>query len=312
MNAEAKKLPKAYDFKVILEDKYAEIFAKHLQNIALNSLSIKTHSEVLGHMSQHTILLPIQEINVDAKDLLQLKREQLLPLLNDQYKLNHYADHVVQAQAVLLNGVDPHLTQQLSYSIEKLITVLNASKKVLKKRKFNAVQKWLGIDLDHGSSQFQYYQNLDQLLEQANQLSQKLHVEIQKAQARFQQLVGLREQMAKYIIAAEQFLNEYPHFVKEQSALDHFAERLTKKIYSLKTLQASNDIAMSQMQLSQQLSFSLLDRYKEAQHVLLPAWQYHVKQSQLQYDKVDLDKLDQSREHLIKTLQQSLKKSSDS
>ena len=263
-------------------------------------------------MSEHAVLLPIQEIQLDAKELLQLKREQLVPLLNDQYKLNHYADHVVQAQSVLLNGVDPHLTQQLSQSIEKLISVLNASKKVLKKRKFNALQKWLGIDLDHGSNQLEYYKNLDQLLDQTNQLSRKLQVEIQKSQARFQQLVGLREQMARHITAAEQFLNEYPQFVKEQSTFDHFAERLAKKIYSLRTLQASNDIAMGQMQLSQQLSFSLLDRYKEAQHVLLPAWQYHVKQSQLQHDNIDLTKLDQSREHLIKTLQQSLKKSSDS
>lgn len=303
---------KVHDFKVILSAKYEEIFAKHLQNIALNSRSIKTHHEVLWHMSQHAVLLPIQEIHVDAKDVLQLKREQLVPLLNDQYKLNHYADHVIQAQAVLLSGVDPHLTQQLSQSIEKLISVLNVSKKVLKKRKFNAVQKWLGIDLEHGSSQIEYYKNLDQLLEQTNQLSRKLQVEIQKSQARLQQLVGLREQMARHIVAAEQFLNEYPQFVKEQQAFDHFAERLAKKIYSLRTLQASNDIAMGQMQLSQQLSFSLLDRYKEAQHVLLPAWQYHVKQSQLQHDNVNLDKLDQSREHLIRILQQSLKKSSDS
>lgn len=289
-----------------------DIFAKHLHNNILNSLSIKKHHEVFGHMSEHAVLLPIQDIQLDAKELLQLKREQLLPLLNDQYKLNHYADHVVQAQSVLLNGVDPHLTQQLSQSIEKLISVLNASKKVLKKRKFNAFQKWLGIDLDHGSNQLEYYKNLDQLLDQTNQLSRKLQVEIQKSQARFQQLVGLREQMARHITAAEQFLNEYPQFVKEQSTFDHFAERLAKKIYSLRTLQASNDIAMGQMQLSQQLSFSLLDRYKEAQHVLLPAWQYHVKQSQLQHDNIDLTKLDQSREHLIKTLQQSLKKSSDS
>ena len=39
-------------------------------------------------------------------------------------------------------------------------------------------------------------------------------------------------------------------------------------------LQASNDIALAQMQLTQQLSLSLLDRFNEAQHVLIPAWQY--------------------------------------
>lgn len=228
-------------------------------------------------MSQFAVLVPIQNITVDAQDILQLKREQLVPLLNDQYKLNHYADVIIQAQSVLLNGVDPQLTQQLSQTIEKLIQSLSQSKKILKKKKFNALQKWLGIDLDFASNQVEYYKNLDRLLEQANQLSRKLQVEIQKSQARFQQLIGLREQMAKYVRAAEEFLTEYPQFVPNQHPLDNFGERLSKKIYTLKTLQSSNDIAITQMQLSQQLSFSLLDRYKEAQQVLIPAWQYHVK-----------------------------------
>ncbi len=106
------------------------------------------------------------------------------------------------------------------------------------------------------------------MLGQADRLSQKLQIEIQKSQSRFQQLVGLREQMAKYIQAADEFLLEYPRFVRNQHPLDNFSERLAKKIYSLKTLQSSNDIAITQMQLSQQLSFSLLDRFKEAQQVL--------------------------------------------
>ena len=66
----------------------------------------------------------------------------------------------------------------------------------------------------------------------------------------------------------------------------------------------------TQMQLSQQLSFSLLDRFKEAQQVLIPAWQYHVKQSQTKHSTSDLEKLDNSRESLIKTLKKSLEKPS--
>ena len=66
------------------------------------------------------------------------------------------------------------------------------------------------------------------------------------------------------------------------------------------------------MQLSQQLSFSLLDRFKEAQQVLIPAWQYHVKQSQQSGSTSSLEKLDNSREDLIKTLRKSLEKTSKS
>jgi hypothetical protein len=260
-------------------------------------------------MSQIDVLVPLAEIEVNRAELLSIQRNDLVPLLNDQYRLNHYADQLIQAQSVLLNGVDPHLTQQLSSTIEQLIQSLADSKKYLKKRKFNALQKWLGIDLEYGSGQVEYYKNLDQLLSRANYLSQKLQIEIQKSQARFQQLLGHREQMAKYIMAAQEFLVEYPNFVKNQHPLDNFSERLSKKINTLQTLQASNDIAITQMQLSQQLSFTLLDRFKEAQQVLIPAWQYHVKQSNQSNSTIELEKLDNSRENLIQTLRKSLQKS---
>lgn len=261
-------------------------------------------------MSQIDVLIPIQDVAADPSEILSIKRNELVPLLSDQYRLNHYADQLIQAQAVLLNGVDPQLTQQLSQTIEKIIQALADSRKYLKQRKFNALQKWLGIDLDYGSSQVEYYKNLDRLLDQASHLSRKLQIEIQKSQSRFQQLTGLREQMAKHILAAEEFLREYPQFVKNQHPLDNFSERLSKKIHTLKTLQASNDIAITQMQLSQQLSFSLLDRFKEAQQVLIPAWQYRVKQSNSKHSTSDLEKLDNSRENLIKTLRKSLEKPS--
>ncbi len=71
-------------------------------------------------------------------------------------------------------------------------------------------------------------------------------------------------------------------------------------------MQSSNDIAITQMQLSQQLSLSLLDRFKEAQQVLIPAWQYHVKQSSAQNSLTTTEELDKSRDKLIQSLKKSL------
>ncbi|MEG2358227.1 MAG: tellurium resistance protein, partial [Acinetobacter sp.] len=132
-------------------------------------------------MPQVDVLVPLNEIALDPADLLSIKRNELVPLLNDQYRLNHYADALIQAQSALLHGVDPKLTKQLSQSIEQLIQTLSDSKKYLKPRKFNALQKWLGIDLEFGSSQVEYYKNLDRHLDRANQLSQRLQIEIQKS-----------------------------------------------------------------------------------------------------------------------------------
>lgn len=261
-------------------------------------------------MSQVDVLVPLEAFELERTDILALKRNELVPMLTDPYKLNHYADAIVQAQAVLLDGIDPHLTQQLNQTIEQLIQMLGVSKKYLRPRRFNALQRWLGADLDYSVGQVDYYKKLDQLLQQADALSQKLQIEIQKSQSRYQQLTGLRKQMARSILAAEEFLQEFPQFMTKERSLDHFSERLSKKIYTLRTLQSSNDIAMQQMQLTQRLSFQLLDRFKEAQQVLIPAWQYHVKNSQGQNADQNLDQLDRSREKLIKTLKKSLEKAS--
>ncbi len=60
-------------------------------------------------MAQIDVLVPLRDIPVNSDELLSIQRNDLVPLLNDQYRLNHYADSVIQAQSVLLNGVDPQL-----------------------------------------------------------------------------------------------------------------------------------------------------------------------------------------------------------
>ncbi|MFN4318659.1 tellurium resistance protein [Acinetobacter parvus] len=253
-------------------------------------------------------LTPLSQLELNQEHILAIKRNDLLPLITDPHRLNHYADHLVQAQSVLLNGVDPKLNQQLSEVITQIVQQLSRSKNYVGGRKFNALQKWLGIDVEYDAGQVKYVKDLDRLISEANHLSQKLKVEIQKSQSRLQQALGLREQMAAYIQAADEFLKEYPQFSKQQQVLYPFVERLSKKINTLQTLQTSNDIAMKQMQLSQHLSFSLLDRFKEAQQVLIPAWRYHLEQSRESNSSKTIEQLDKSREDLIQNLKKSLQK----
>ena len=253
-------------------------------------------------------LTPLSQLELNQEHILAIKRNDLLPLITDPHRLNHYADHLVQAQSVLLNGVDPKLNQQLSEVSTQIVQQLSRSKNYVGGRKFNALQKWLGIDVEYDAGQVKYVKDLDRLISEANHLSQKLQVEIQKSQSRLQQALGLREQMAAYIQSADEFLKEYPQFSKQQQVLDHFVERLSKKINTLQTLQTSNDIAMKQMQLSQHLSFSLLDRFKEAQQVLIPAWRYHLEQSRESNSSKTIEQLDKSREDLIQNLKKSLQK----
>lgn len=259
-------------------------------------------------MQQFISLTPLDQIELDPQRLITIQRQDLLTLLAQPIGLNQYAENVVQSQAVLLDAIDPHLNQQLSQVIAEIIQHLAASEKALKTKKFNALQKWLGIDLEFDAGQAKYLKNLDHLIDQANHLSQRLHIEIQKSQSRLLQAVGLRAQMAHYIVAAREFLTDYPNFVKNQHPLDNFPERLAKKIQSLETLQSSHDIAMTQMQLSQQLAMGLIDRFKEAQQVLIPAWQYHLQQSRAQKNSTTLAEFDRSRDQLIQNLKRTLEK----
>ena len=49
-------------------------------------------------MAQIDVLVPLRDIPVNSDELLSIQRNDLVPLLNDQYRLNHYADSVIQAQ----------------------------------------------------------------------------------------------------------------------------------------------------------------------------------------------------------------------
>lgn len=160
----------------------------------------------------------------------------------------------------------------------------------------------MGIDIEYGAGKIEFYKNLEFLLAKANQLSQKLQIEIQKSQESIDQIHQYRIEMAHYIVALDEFFNDYPQFIKDIHPLDNFRERLSKKMTSLMTLQANNDIAIVQMQLSQQIAFTLLDRFNESQQVLIPAWQYYVKQSNQKSSSIDLEKLDHARLDLISTL----------
>ena len=83
-------------------------------------------------MKQFTELVPLDQIEVTPDELLSIKRNDLVPLLDNQARLNLYADQLIQAQSVLLQGINPQLNQQLSQIISEIIQQLNQSKKNLK------------------------------------------------------------------------------------------------------------------------------------------------------------------------------------
>lgn len=260
-------------------------------------------------MSEVNTLAPLAEVDVLPEELLSIKRNELVPLLGDQYRLNYYAEYILKAETALLDDAIHALAKQLSQIIVELVAALADSKQYLGQGQFNFFQKWLGMDLEYTSSQINYYKKVDYLLHSATMLSEELQVEIQKSNAKFQQLLVHRDQMAKYIRAAEEFLVEYPAFVETHYPTDHFSDQMAKKIQILQSSQQSNDAAIVKMKQVLDYSYALLDHFKEAQDVLIPAWKKQVKQSNQKTSSENLDKLHQTRENLIDLLNASLSKS---
>lgn len=259
-------------------------------------------------MHAPTSLTELDSLDLDPQTLLSIQREKLLPLLQQPTLLNQYAQSVVEQQIGLIVPIHAQLTQQLGQCIQAIIAHLGRSEKSLKTRRFNALQKWLGTDIEFDAGQINYMSQLDQLIDQASHLCQRLELDIEKTKQQLQRLEPLRIEMAHYVHAAQQFLTDYPKFVSNNDPLDHFPQRLSKKINSLITLQSSHDQGILQMRLSQQLAMGLIDRFREAQQVLIPAWRFHVQQSNAQQSQQNLQQLDQSRDQLIQTLKRTLEK----
>lgn len=252
----------------------------------------------------------LHDIALDQSRLMQIKRDELVPLLQQPTHLTHYADQLVQQQNQLLLSRPIQSSQDLSQIISRMIEQLNQSGKYLGQKKYNVVQRWFGIDLERQADSVNYLNDLNRVIEDATRLSNRVATEIYQSQKLMQSLHDLRNDMAHYVIAAEQFIAESNHFA-QQGQFDYIQERLQKKINTLMTSQSATDMAMLQIQLSQNVAMTLLDRFNEAKNVLIPAWQQHVLNLQTADTPQELQRLNDARDRLIQTLDRAIKTARD-
>jgi hypothetical protein len=251
--------------------------------------------------------IALHDINLDQEMLLKIKRNVLVPFMRNPTLLTHYADHIVQEQNQLLLSQSIQSSQQLSQVIRQLINQLNQSKKYFGQKKYNFIQRWFGIDLEQQAGSVNFLNDLNQLVEVATRLSHQVATEIYQSQKQMQQLEQLRVDMAHYVVAAEQFVQECHAFADNKMSLDPFKDRLHKKINTLMTSQSATDMAMLQQNLSRNTAMTILDRFNEAKNILIPAWQQHVLQLQTVQNPQELQQLNAARERLIQTLDHAVK-----
>lgn len=253
--------------------------------------------------------IALHDIELDHETLMKIKRNVLVPFMHNPTLLTHYADHIVQAQNQLLLSQSIQSSEQLSQGIRQLIERLNQSKKYLGQKKYNFLQRWFGIDLEQQASSLRFLEDINQLIDSATRLSHQVATEIYQSQKQMKELEQLRVEMAHYIVAAEQFVQECPVFANNQMSLHSFLGRLNKKINTLMTSQSATDMAMLQRILSQNIAMTILDRFNEAKNILIPVWQQHVFQLQTAQNPQELQQLNEARERLIQTLDHAVKTS---
>lgn len=248
----------------------------------------------------------LHDIETNIGRLVAIKRQYLTPVLEQPTLLTNYADDLVQKQNQLILSKSIQTSQELSQLIGRMISHLNESNRYLKPKKFNFLQKWLGIDLEQQAGSVSYLNDLNSLVKEADRLSQRVAAEIYQSQKNMQTLHGLRVEMAHYVVAAEEFLQDVYLFASAQQ-IENIKERLHKKINTLMTSQSATDMATLQIQLSQNIAMTILDRFNEAKNVLIPSWQQHVLQAQQAQTPQDLQRLNEARDRLINTLDRAIK-----
>lgn len=247
----------------------------------------------------------LHEIALDGNKLARIKQNVLLPFLQEPALLGHYAAHIVQEQNQLLTAQGLATVQGLSDTIAQLIARLNASDHYLAKKRYNRLQRWLGIELEQQASAAAYLNQFNDALEQASQLSHQVAAEVYQSAQKFNALMQLRLEMAHFIMAAQQFLHEMPTVSVRHPTWqnDAFRQRLQKKIDTLWTAQTATDMAMLQIQLSQQVALSILDRFSEAKNVLIPAWRQYILGVKAIDHSQQLEKINLARANLLQMLE---------
>lgn len=243
----------------------------------------------------------IDQSQSDQSAIIAIQRDILTPILNDQSKLSHYGDAIIQDQQRLLAQANIAHSAELGRLIQNIIKQLNQSKKLFSAKKYHFLHRWFGVDLEHQAGSINFLKSLEKSIEQATVLSQCVYGEIMQSQQNFNELESKRVEMSQHIRAAEQFLQQAKQFASSEQ-YESFSMRLDKKINMLMTSQHATDLAMSQIQLNQNVAMSILDRFNEAKNVLIPLWYQQIRASHAGQSPAELEKLNRLREQLIRTL----------
>ncbi|MFB2578563.1 hypothetical protein ACEYX6_05320 [Acinetobacter sp. c2-A9] len=252
-------------------------------------------------------LTPLAEMVDDTARLLQIKREQLVPLFDiaRQQRIFEidYADAILQAQHQQLDTIHLALIPSFAENLSKIMQLLQQNEQK-KPKKFNRLQRWLGQDIEYKAKNLATQQQLKRLVDRIKTDSIRLQQQQQQSEQSIAKLQQLRLDMAYHIVALQQFIQESEQFALQSTStsVQQLMPRLQQRVQQLSQAQVSTDMAMLQMLLNQDVATSLLQRVDELLQVLLPSWQHYLNTQHSANNAQQLEKIHRMRQQLLQQL----------
>lgn len=236
-----------------------------------------------------------QEKAVDTQDhaktqeksltVARLKQEIIPGLFAEPRNIGTYAQHSEQSNALneFSSLMEKGSVGHLSQAIEAIVAMLSDAdpRKITKPRA--GVKGWLdsflGRDLETEMRYQQARTSLDEKIAEAENIAEHVRDTLTSIHNLMEQHTTEAESLRVHIQAGREYLAEMETTGEaghnDPTQFDRPAERFSRKITNLAALEASHNMSLMQLKLTQAQAVDMLDRFTETTRVLIPVWRQH-------------------------------------
>ena len=208
-----------------------------------------------------------------------LKAEVLPRLFDDPNLINDYGQDPAAAarMAKLAEVSSGQAVSALTGKLGELVRLLQDASPQRLRRKHSWFGRFLGYDLQNAMTYMEAYKRIESLRPKLDAAAS----EAKKLLAVHEELLCEQAEEVKrlevLVEAGKAYLAEHPEAGKGGSngelVVNHPRDRFARKLTSMGTLIATQEMGLQQLQLARANIIDMIDRYHDAVDVLLPIWQ---------------------------------------
>jgi len=205
--------------------------------------------------------------------------ETVLPsLFTDSQAISEYGESVINAesQKQYEKLMEESAVTALSVRIERISLALQDADP----RKISKEPGWLArFTGKHLEKQARYRlarDNVESLINEGNTYLAQVRQMLDALEALAEEYAHEIQLLRVYIEAGREFLRHAPAEPEQQELIfDKPAERLSRKLANLATLQASHEMSLMHMKLARVQAIDIIDTFSQTIKILVPVWRQH-------------------------------------